>query len=50
LASAAFITIRSRDRGRKAILRVTATIGAIAAFALEMRGFEEVLRARDGRA
>jgi hypothetical protein len=51
LAIPAFLTIRSPDRGRKAILwfkhRDRSAFFGIRA--IEIRGFEEVLRARDRR-
>jgi hypothetical protein len=52
LASPAFISIRSPDRGRKAILTVTATEARQGGIrAIEICGFEEeFFRARDGRA
>ena len=51
MASPAFISIRSPDRGRKAIFHGHRDIGAFSGIrAIEIRGFEEVLRARDRRA
>jgi len=51
LAREAFISIRSPDRGRKAILTVTATEARFAAFARSRyAGSRRKLRARDGRA
>ena len=41
MARAALPSIRSPDRGGKAILTVTARAARLAAFALEIRGFEE---------
>ena len=49
MASAKFISIRSPDQSRKAIFSGHRGRGAFSGIrAIEIRGFEEGLRARDG--